>query len=361
MIEIRIENHEERLEDLLNLFQSSYQLKASSELWKWKYLQNPLASAHPEVVVAIDNNKIVGARPLLLSELWLGNQRVKAAQPCDTMVHSEYRREGLFSKMNKLAIEFYRNNSYALFYNFPNGMSRPGYLKQGWKMTAITENLCRFNNPQKLLAHKLKNRPAGYLAGSLYDRFLNHRVQSNSLSGNFHSEVFNQYPFMLQEVAVLRDKATISIARDETYFKWRFDRHPENKYEYIVVKKGEALWGYAVISRQEQNNGLVHGIIMDYLVKNNDIECFRVLMNACLNELEKFKCDLIFVWAFSEIQFRQELMKNFGFKSPLKFPYGKLLGTGYFLVREINSELLGGMDIFNGSNWRVTHYYHDIT
>ena len=204
MAEIRLVKYRDKREELLDLFQASFGLTVSVELWNWKYLQNPLAPAVPELIVATDKGKIVGARPFMLAELWLGNERVKAAQPCDTMVHSQYRQEGIFSRMNQFAIEYFR---------------REGY-----------------------------------------------------------------------------------------------------------------------------------GMIVDYLVKDEDIDCFRLLMNECLNELEKSKCDLAFVWAFSRPRFREELLKCFGFKSPMKSPYNRFLGKDYFVAREVSEQVVKTVDIYNKEN-----------
>ena len=59
------------------------------------------------------------ARPLLRVNLRYGGCLVKAAVPCDTMVHPNYRRHGLFSRMNELAIETERAKGTALLFNFP--------------------------------------------------------------------------------------------------------------------------------------------------------------------------------------------------------------------------------------------------
>ncbi len=60
MIEIRLAKHFEEKEKLLNLFQASFGFSISMEHWDWKHLQNPLASSDPEVIVAVDNGKIIG-------------------------------------------------------------------------------------------------------------------------------------------------------------------------------------------------------------------------------------------------------------------------------------------------------------
>lgn len=361
MVEIKLVEHREKREELLDLFRISFGHDMSAELWNWKYIQNPFVSDDPEAIVAVENGKIVGARPLLLAEMWLEDEKVKAAQPCDTMVHPEYRREGIFSRMNQFAIEYFKQSGYAFFYNFPGPMSRPGYLKQGWKIVSVTETLFQAVNPRKLISYKLKNQFLGIGFGFFYDKLLNTRIKASMLSSSFQVKVFDKFPGELKEVDDLRDKSAIDLVRSEAYLRWRFDQHPEHSYKYIIAKKGDELWGYAVISVQEQINGLVYGMIVDYVVKNKDIDCFRILINRCLNELEKSEFDLVSVWMFSQPEFREELVRHFGFKSPLGFPYNKVLEKNYFVTREVNKEVIGGIDIYDKENWRVTQAYPDTT
>ena len=84
------------------------------ELWTWKHTSNYITSADPEVIVAKDNNRIVGARPFLFIDMWLGNKKVIAAQHCDTMVHPEYRRHGLFNLMGQFSLRYLKENGCAI-------------------------------------------------------------------------------------------------------------------------------------------------------------------------------------------------------------------------------------------------------
>ena len=90
MIEIKLVKHQEQKGQLLDLFQASFGHDRPAELWDWRYIQNPLATPDTELVVALDNGKIVGARPFRLAQMWLGDEKVMAAQHCDTMVHPDH-------------------------------------------------------------------------------------------------------------------------------------------------------------------------------------------------------------------------------------------------------------------------------
>lgn len=362
MVEIRLLKHSEEKEKLLDLFRASFGNSMSAEHWDWKYLQNPLNLPEPEVIVAVENGKIVGARPFLLAEMWLGNEKVKTAQHCDTMVHPDYQGRGIFNQMGKFAIQCLKDNGYALSYGFPNPKSRPGFLKQGYRIVAETEDMFRVANPKRVLSNKLGNKMLAGGLGSFYDMLLNTKTKKSApVSDLFQVEVSDKFTNDLKDVDDLRDKSGINLVRSESFLRWRFDRHPNNSYRYVTAKRDGKLWGYAVISVQQRPNGLLYGLIVDYLVKNKDLACFRVLIDGCIDELGKSEFDVLLVWMFSEPKFRSELLKLFGFKSSFKFPYSRLFGYAYLDAVLIEEKVAGQVDIYNKDNWRVTHAYPDTT
>jgi len=361
MVEIRLVKHLEEIEQLVDLFQASFGLNMPSELWHWKYIRNPLASDAPEVVAAIDNGNIVGARPFLYMNMWLENKIIKTAQHCDTMVHPEYRNRGIFNRMGQFAIQYLKENNFKLSYGFPAPISRPGFLKQGWRIVTPTEILFLAISPQKLIAKVLKSRLLGNGLGFFYDIFLNtQKTETLQLSNAFQVQVFEHFGEELKDVDSLRDKQVIDLVRDEDNILWRFDCHPVNHYRYVIAKRNDRLWGYLVVSIQEQVNGLVYGIVADYLVKDKDITCFRALINRALIESEKSDCDMIVIWVFSEPEFREELLKNFNFKSSFRFPYNRAFTYGYLDALLVDERRAERIDIYDKNNWRVTYAYSDI-
>ena len=360
MVEIKLAKHFEEKEKLLDLFQASFGEAVSAEYWDWKYLQNPFASSDPEVIVAVEDSKIIGARPFLLAEMWLGNEKVKTAQHCDTMVHPDYQGKGIFNRMEQFAIRYLKDNGYALFYGFPGPMSRPGFLKQGYRIVSETENMFRVVHPQKLLSYKLGNKPLAGGLGFFYDMILNTKTKKTTLlSHSLQVEVLDRFTDDLKDVDDLRDKSGINLVRSESYLRWRFDSHPDHNYRYVIAKREGKLWGYAVVSVQQQINGLVNGLIVDYLVRGKDIACFRALVDGCMDELGKSEFDILLVWAFSEPQLRKELLTHFGFKSSVKFPYNKMFGYAYLDAIRIDERVAKEVDVYNKGSWRVTHAVSD--
>lgn len=360
MVELRALKHLDEIEQLVDLFRLSFNLDMSPELWNWKYLQNPLASAAAEVVVALDKGKVVGARPFLLTEMWLDNKRVLTAQHCDTMVHPDYQNQGIFNRMGKVAIQYLKENNYALSYGFPAPISRPGFLRQGWRVVVPTETMFRVVHPQKVISNKLKNKSLGNVLGFFYDKFLNSEItEKRQPSSSFQVEIFDRYTEELKSLDNLRDDSVIDLVRSEANLRWRFDQHPEYSYKYILARRGGELWGYAVVSVQEKADGLVYGIITDYLVKSRDIACFQALIKSSLDELGKSGCDVIYTWAFSEPEFREQLSKHLGFKSSSRFPYNRVSYYGYLDALLIDERIAERVDIYDKESWRVTCAFLD--
>ena len=359
-MEIKIVKHSEEKEQLADLFRICFGRNIPERYWEWKYVRNPAAPKDTTVVVAMDGGRIVGARPFQFTEMWLGNERITAAQHTDTMVHPEYRRGGVFSRMTEYAIQGLRDEKCELSYGFPGPESRGGFLKQGWKAVVDTMPLFQVVRPDNLLAYKLRNRSLSTALGFLY-RMLPADQTKPTLNEPelFGGEVFNCFPDVLTGVDSLRDERTIDIVRSERYLRWRFDEHPEFTYTYVAAKKDGKLCGYAVVSVQQETNGLIYGIIVDYAVRDDDTDCFQALIHRCLHELGKSDYDIILVWSFSPQKFESELLSRFGFKSASKFPYNRFFSYNYMDVLHLDGNVTHSIDINNYKNWKITYAFTD--
>jgi len=226
---VSLVKHTDEKEQLLELFRLSFGQTMPAELWDWKYVKNPLSSQDSEVVVAVDRGKIIGARPFLLSKMWIGDKIVTTAQHCDTMVHPDYRNRGIFNRMGLFALQHLKEYGYALCYGLPAPMSRRGFLSQGFRIVVTTETLYGVILPQQIISYLLGNQLLGRGLGLVYGRVANSRMRSNSnYSRSFQVDVFDRLGHELGEIDSLRDKSTIDLVRSESYLRWRFDSHPQN-------------------------------------------------------------------------------------------------------------------------------------
>jgi GNAT superfamily N-acetyltransferase len=174
------------------LFELTFGSKNGADYWKWQYIQNPLTEYIPEVTVAVDGTKIVGIRPFMLHELWLGDKKILAAQHCDTLVHPDYRRQGIFNRMGKFALQYLVEHNCALSFGFPGPMSRKGFASQGYRKIMDTEILFHITNPVRVIESKFK--------------------KSKTEFNDYHVEVHDRYTTEMSILDSFRKKNTIDIA-----------------------------------------------------------------------------------------------------------------------------------------------------
>lgn len=134
----------------LSLYETVFERERGSDWFRWKYRENPYVD-HVPILVARADGDVVGCRSFFAQELRVEGEPRLAFQPCDTMVHPDYRRRGLFSRMNELAIERYTDGDPTCFFNFPNEYSKPGNLSQGWREIGTVPAYYRPQNPVDVL------------------------------------------------------------------------------------------------------------------------------------------------------------------------------------------------------------------
>lgn len=348
----------DEIEQLTELPVSTYGKKAPKAYWEWAYIKNPLAQHMPDVTVALDGSKIVGVRPFWLTELWLGGSRIIAAQHCDTLVHPDYRRQGIFNRMGKNANRYLLEHGCTLSYGFPGKMSRPGFLSQGYRVLTPIELSFRLLKPGRIIKGYMRPKMLSTRLGNVVDRFFNPaEIKLDDEATRYQVVISDDFTPDLAGLDSMRDAGAIGLVRSETNLRWRFDTHPYNKYRYIKVKKRDELCAYAVIQNYKEHSGLVAGLIMDYLVKGGDLACFRSLIAAIMGEFTRAGCYAISVWAFSDPLLQHELHHNLGFKSSKQFPYRKIIDTGYMDVLSLGVLDAGGLNVYDSSKWRVTYAY----
>jgi GNAT superfamily N-acetyltransferase len=362
MTTIELAKYSDTVKSLIELHKAAFDSSLSEEYWKWKFVENPMSLPGQQVVVATESREIVGARPHMYGEMWLGEKKVRVAQHCDTMVHPKHQGKGIFTQMEKCALKQLLEENIAFSYGFPNKLSRNGFLKLGYRR--VIDAMAAFHpiDSYTLISSKTKNRVIAKSASVLFNLTLKPKKHfSSSESNPFQFEVIKKFTPDLADIECVRGKAAIDLVRSKDFLKWRFDSHPIFDYKYILIKKNAELVGYAVLSVQKYKNGVILGRIVDHVVANSDVESYRHLINQSLIELEKQYCDCYVIFASGEPNLETMLFKNFGFKSSAKFPYNRFMDDGYLDAIQVSQHLCNCIDIFDSMNWRVTYAFYNQT
>ena len=99
--------------------------------WKWEYKNDLIKRI--EILLAFDNNKIIGHYAVIPIRMKIKNENYMISLSLDTMTHIDYRGQGIFTK---LASKLYTNlgkSGIPITYGFPNALSILGFVnKLNW-------------------------------------------------------------------------------------------------------------------------------------------------------------------------------------------------------------------------------------
>lgn len=244
-------------EGILALYRTVFGGDPSPEWFAWKYENNPYAADVPIVVATIDGT-VVGCRAFFALEMAVEGESHLALQPCDTMVHPDHRRRGLFVRMNRLAVERYADRPPAFCFNFPNDSSKPGNEAVGWRPVGRVPMYYRVADPAGALAALAGN---GDRSGPRSRRELSSPGPIAGAVGTAHQagdRLFARSSYQIRRhddppiatLAALSRRAPpegIHAVRSERFYRWRL-ANPERRYHaHVAVRDGEAV-AAAVVS-----------------------------------------------------------------------------------------------------------------
>ncbi len=143
-------NSEEENQSILELTENTFpdsDIK-NPKYFHWQYNENPQGKAI--IVLCFDEEKddfVIGQKPIIPTELSLGNTYVKSSILVNSIVHSNYRRKGIFSKLLRALPDIALKEGITSAYVVPNPSSHPIYMKEGWKEITQLPFLVRNLNP----------------------------------------------------------------------------------------------------------------------------------------------------------------------------------------------------------------------
>ncbi len=291
----------------------------SRESWNWKYEKNVFGK--PIHIVATSDERIVGFRSFWPWEFVCRGQILKAYQPVDTVVHPDYQGQGLFVRMNTIAVKKAIELKTDLLFNFSNQYSLPGNLKLGWNYVAKLSWLVKPIKPIHLLK-TLKNKEKATPV-ELDEKY---RITPEMCDELLERESFD---------GLLRTRQT------KEFLWWRYGENLFFKYGALQVNEGKKK--LSAIFEVNQKGTRREMIIVDILGSSELIK--RV-----------FK-ELIIVAKSMNVDFMTTIMTN-------GYEMEKLRSLGFMKVRKKNLVALPlnlslENKAINIDNWRIVGGMHD--
>ncbi len=185
--------------------------KKTEEVWRYKHIDNPFGRSL--VLVAVENESIIGVRAFMRWNWQKGNKIFSALRAVDTATHPGHQGKGIFKKLTLKALEIAKEQDHHFIFNTPNDQSLPGYLKMGWE------------NAGKLFVRLTPVNPIKHLKGKIL-------IQKFEMIDDErgHEELLSRYNNSHQT------EDNFFTPKSLEYLSWRYRNNPVQKYLLIGDK-----------------------------------------------------------------------------------------------------------------------------
>jgi GNAT superfamily N-acetyltransferase len=321
--------------------------------WNWMYMDNPAGDSR--IWVADHEGKIVGSRSVILVKMKIAGETVIASENTDLMTHPDYRRQGIFSTLERKSFDQLEDCGVCITYSFPGSMSYPGYIKSGkfFDMYAL-QTMIKPLNLENTLKRRIKNKfllkictVIGYLFINIFyrakkppevDGLTITKISSfDDRINDFWKKISNDY-----EIIVVRDKE---------YLNWRYVDVPDVNYTIYLAEENEEICGYVVLGCTKQDQ--LSGHIIDIIAPLDRPEVIHFLLSKAVEYFEEEGVNIIFCEMIADKMFYKIFKKN-GFL-PIHFiglVFKRFRLWSKHIVR-INSPKMSKAYLKNPKNWFV--------
>lgn len=201
--------------DLLKKSLGESTIPKSELLWNWKHEQNPFGQSY--VLLAEENQTLVGLRAFMQWEWQRDNQIYKAIRAVDTATHPDFQGKGIFKKLTLHQLGICKQEGVSFVFNTPNSQSKPGYLKMGWV-------------EQGKLPIKFKVLRPLSLA---YSRFFNEKKINEGEDLISPSVTWNPDITHLAK-KTQQQKGVMTSHLSPQYLSWRYEKNPLFSYNHFT-------------------------------------------------------------------------------------------------------------------------------
>jgi GNAT superfamily N-acetyltransferase len=249
------DGNEKDMEEIFSLRRNAFgeveKDKLDSRFWRWQFLEGPAGKAF--IYIAEDKDKVVGHFADLPRRFSIHGKVVRGTFSVDIMVHSGYRRRGIFQTMGRYAIRCVKNESGPFMLAcLIRRETIQGFRKIGWEEVVDLPVLVYPIKFRGIVNRYLHFLPLSFLMGGAARLFYNFFFQPRKRDGS--EEI------LIEEIRELDDRfesfchEALSLypimgIRDRDYMTWRYFRHPTRTYTiYRAMERGE-MRGFIVLRK----------------------------------------------------------------------------------------------------------------
>lgn len=214
------------------------------DMHRWLINDNKI-NASGEIFVYCEDGKVIGAYALSPVNLKARNLTLKAAYTMKLMTDEEYFRRGIFRGLNQVALEHAIENEIDALLVIANDESRAAYLRLGW-----SEILERRNYIKSLDMYNFyKKTNDEEESRKLNEQFKKDNDIEIKPMDSYESEVSSKLPEDYEVLFEKINKYEAMILRDREYMTFRYEKRPDRKYRFLVLRRDGEIKAIAVFRK----------------------------------------------------------------------------------------------------------------
>ena len=198
--------------------------RKNEAVWNYKHVLNPFGKSL--VLVAEENAEIIGVRAFMRWQWQTGEKVFSAFRAVDTATHPDHQGKGIFKKLTLKALDIAKESGDHFIFNTPNTLSKPGYIKMGWKEVG---NL----KVSISIAFNLRSKEFKY----------NQVKNKDGLKNVFFKNLMNKQ----------KDTGKFFTPKDAKYLDWRFKNC---KLQQYLIYEDDSLFIAAYLKKRKKLNEL---------------------------------------------------------------------------------------------------------
>ena len=276
-------------EDILILLRKVFNVDYDEKWWDTYYCKNPIDTTIQ--LVALHNNIIIAHKSIVPIEFIYNKLRLVGGQSTNSATDPNFRRMGIFSKMNKIIENEAKLKNWDFLYSFAGPNSFPGYLKQGWESKGKIKRIIKIINIENCISKLNKGIIVNKLISASIKAY--NSITYKKISNKKKCELLKVEKIELNDMKRNKNNICEQNKTDE-YIKWRYDNTIRNYDKYLININGIKA-GYAII-RIAEKYGLKAGFILEYYLEEKKDEKYFI------NEIEKIfinkNVDFITLWRY---------------------------------------------------------------
>lgn len=284
------------------------------EHWKWKFVDNPLSRLMIVKAVRKSDNKIIGCYHGVDLNVKIGDEILNFNNGGDVAVHQDFRRMGMYKKMNEYITELRWNAGIKIiFWSTGNPILakvKPGRIK----FPKVVSHFYRIRNVD--LHFKMVPidnawiKKIGYL-------ILN---SINNVSNFAKSHLSSKKKVKIKRVShfdasvnifwdtIVGDYSFI-VERTQDYLNWRYCDIRGGNYHVSIAEEEGSLIGYCVSRINRYNEDYPKGYIVDLLTHPNRYDVSEALIQDAVDFFDGSNVNIIDCLAIRSSQLGNSLKK----------------------------------------------------